>query len=143
MRKRISLTRLHDLLIEAAETERRLPPANRKQLTGCWPDYLPEWLSYADQTTQNTLGKATSRQGTNYDFNLNSIADMKDTDDRKLLWATAHSGAFKNRGASWVKLAKIQHCDRRTVKARYQDALIRLYYVVSQNTRYSKIVVAE
>ena len=126
-----SLTQLHDWLIEAAETERRLPPARRKQATGSWPDYLPGWMAYADTQKHNTLGKAPSEQIDRYDKILLSIAAMHDLDDRQLLWGVAHSAAFKKRGPAWLKLAKLMHCDRRTVKSRYQEALIRLYYRVA------------
>ena len=50
-----SLTELHDCLVEAAETERRLPAALRKQKLASWVDIQPEWLAYADTNKHNTL----------------------------------------------------------------------------------------
>ena len=139
----ISGVGVHDYLIEAAETERRLPAALRKQKLASWPDIQPDWLAYADSNKHNTLGKASARQIARYDEILLSIASLGSTDDRHLLWAVAHSAAFRRRGPSWLKLSKLLHCDRRTVKSRYQDALIRWYYHCFQNTRFSKLVVAE
>ena len=51
-------------------------------------------------------------------------------DDRKLVWAVAHSAAFKARGAPWTRLARLLHLgtDGRVVKRRYMDALVRLHY---------------
>ena len=138
-----SLTELHDCLVEAAETERRLPAALRKQKLASWVDIQPEWLAYADTNKHNTLGRASARQIARYDEILLSIATLKHTEDRLLLWRVAHSAAFKRRGPPWLKLSKLMHCDRRTVKARYQDALIRWYYHRKQNTRFGKIAVAE
>jgi hypothetical protein len=52
-----------------------------------------------------------------------------DEADRRLIWAVAHSAAFRDRGAKWTKIAKILGLnDPRIVKRRYQDALVRLYY---------------
>ena len=49
--------------------------------------------------------------------------------DRKLVWAVAHSAAYRDRGVQWSKLARILRLnDPRIVKRRYQDALIKLYY---------------
>lgn len=139
----ISVTGLHDYLIEAAETERRLPAALRKQKLASWPDIQPDWLSYADTNKHNTLGRASTRQIQRYDDILQSIADLQSSDDRRLLWAVAHSGAFKRRGPSWLKLSRLMHCDRRTVKTRYEDALIRWYYHCIKNTTSSVFIVAQ
>ena len=46
-----SITALHDSLIEAAETERRMPTAWRKQKLASWPEYRADWLAYADEIT--------------------------------------------------------------------------------------------
>ena len=139
----ISVPGLHDYLIEAAETERRLPPGVRKQKLASWPDIQPDWLAYADTNKHSTLGKASTRQIQRYDDILHSIADLQSSDDRRILWAVAHAGAFKRRGPSWLKLSKLMHCDRRTVKTRYEDALIRWYYQCIKNTTYCKFIVAQ
>jgi hypothetical protein len=55
---------------------------------------------------------------------------LMDEDDRKLVWAVAHSAAFKARGAPWTRLARMLRLgsDGRVVKRRYMDALVRLHY---------------
>ena len=107
-----------------------MPPAFVKQKYVNWPDSAPEldWLAYADPTARIGLGKATANQISRYDLMLNNVLGMPDASDRKLLWATAHSAAFRSRGPKWAKLSRFLRCDRRTVKRRYEQALIRLYY---------------
>jgi hypothetical protein len=123
-----SIAALHDSLLEAAETERRLPPAMRKQKLASWPEYKHEWLAYANEVTQVGLGKATARQITDYDAMLAAIMQISAVEDRRLLWAAAHSAAFRRRGPAWKKLAKLMHTNSRNVKAMYEKALVRLYY---------------
>ena len=126
-----SLVLLHDWLIEAAETERRLPSARRKQVTAFWPEYLQEWGGYADQGTHNTLGKPSGKDIDRFDKIMLSILQLPSVGDRKLLWGVAHSAAFRLRGPAWLKVSKLQRCDRRTAKARYMKALVNLYYLVN------------
>ena len=128
MNKPNSIDALHEMLIEAAETERRLPAALPRYQGSYWPVRQPEWLSYADETTELTLGPATSEQVTRYDIIAKQLLNVPSVDDRRLLWAVAHAGAFRSRGPSWVKVGKYLHCDRRTAKRRYEGALINLWY---------------
>jgi len=123
-----SVPALHDCLIEAAETERRLPAAVKRQKLASWPEYRADWLAYADEITHMGLGRATAAQISRYDQMLSAIIKLHGEDDRRLLWATAHSAAFKRRGPAWSKLARLLHTNRRTVKTRYEQALVRLYY---------------
>ena len=54
-----------------------------------------------------------------------------DKDDRQMVWAVAHSAAFRERGPNWRKLADVKGLtDGRQIKRRYTDALIRLWYRV-------------
>ena len=130
-----SIAALHDSLLEAAETERRLPRAVRKQKLASWPEYKHEWLAYANEVTQVGLGKATARQITDYDAMLAAIMQISAVEDRRLLWAAAHSAAFRRRGPAWKKLAKLMHINRRTAKQRYEQALIKLFYVYQKYHR--------
>ena len=43
---RASITELDELFMEAAETERKLPAAIRKQKMSSWPEYVQEWSAY-------------------------------------------------------------------------------------------------
>ncbi len=119
---RLSPSALHDFLIEACETERRLPPAIRRQSVTFWVDTLPEWLSYADPTTRTTLAGATAEQIGRYDA-LSTLVLQLNEPDRRLLWATARSAAFRSR-PSWSKVGRMLHCDRRKVKRMYLKALL-------------------
>ena len=121
--KKISALDLHSLLLGAAETERRMPPAMRQARSAWWPDTLPEWLEYPDEQTYTRLGAATSEQITAYDLAVRVVTQQPVEETRRLMWAVAHSAAFRARGPAWRKLAKLQHCDRRTVKRVYQEAL--------------------
>ena len=125
-----SIADLHDLLIEAAETERRLPPALRRQKLASWPDYQHDWLSYASEKTATSLARATAKQISRYENLLGAVCSMQTSEDRRLIWATAHSGAFRQRGVAWTKLARQRQMHRQTVKDHYQQALCRLYYSV-------------
>ena len=123
------MLQLHDWLLEAAETERRLPPAPRRQVYSSWPDVLPEWLDYV-QPAPMGLAKATHDQVDRYDRMTGWVLMLPKASDRTLLWAAAHSAAFRQRGPRWSKLARLMHCDARTVRRRYQDALINLWLFV-------------
>tara|TARA_X000001388_G_C2194929_1_gene108992 strand:+ start:59 stop:484 length:426 start_codon:yes stop_codon:yes gene_type:complete len=122
---------LDEWLIEASETERRLPPAFRKQKLASWPSYKTEWLSYGDIVYKPSLPKATTLQVTRYEIILDLLIDYCNTADRKLLWSVAHTAAFRQRGAKWSLLAKKFHKDRRSVKRDYFDALIKLHYNIN------------
>lgn len=112
---------LHRLLVEAAETERKLPAAMRKVTTTYWPDYRAEWLSYADETTRVRI-QATTAQVTRYERAI-KIVPLLPADQRRLVWAVAFSAADRKRGPAWSKLGKILGMDRKRVKRDYEDAL--------------------
>jgi hypothetical protein len=133
MKGKISVIKLHEWLLEAAETERRLPPAIRKQVYTNWPDIKAEWLAYAPTAIQINLPTATPVQISRYDKVLGWIVSMPRVADRNLLWAAAHSAAFRDRGPKWSKLARLLKVNRKTVKDRYEEALIRLYYLKDRN----------
>ena len=73
---------LHKLLIEAAETERRLPRAMRRVTTTYWPVTKAEWLSYADEHTRVRL-QATTQQITRYERAIR-IVPLLPADQRRL-----------------------------------------------------------
>lgn len=120
---KLSAIDLHNLLLAAAETERRMPPALRQARIAWWPDTLPEWLSYPSEQAYASLGAATTEQVTAYDLAVRVVCEQPKREHRQLMWAVAHSAAFRARGPAWRKLARLRHCDRRTVKKLYQEAL--------------------
>jgi len=123
------VSQLDDLFLEAAETERKLPAAIRKQKMSAWPDYPSSWKAYGYNEFQVRLPKATPQQVDNFDRALALGIKHMDADDRKLVWAVAHSAAFRERGAKWHQIARMQGLrDGRQIKRRYMDALIRCYY---------------
>jgi len=127
----MDVARLNELFMEAAETERKLPAAIRRQKMSAWPDYVMEWTGYGYNAFEAPRLKATPDQITRYDKAVGLAVTKLDEEDRKLLWAVCHSAAFRQRGPSWSKLARIlQLNDPRIVKRRYKDVLIRLYYVL-------------
>ena len=126
---RLNMSELDDLFMEAAETERKLPAAIRKQKMSSWPEYVQEWSGYGWHAFEVPIIKATPEQITRYETALELGITMMDTDDRRIVWAVAHSAAFRERGPAWTKIARILGLnDPRIVKRRYKDALVRLYY---------------
>jgi len=125
----LDVAELHDLFVEAAETDRRLPPAIKKQKMASWVDYLPSWQAYNRAPEKTSLAKASPLQVTRYELALTLTVKLEER-DRKLVWAVAHSAAFRYRGAQWTKIAKILgYKDKRIVKRLYETALVKLYYI--------------
>ena len=126
-----NVSELDDLFQEAAETERKLPAAIRRQTLRSWPDYPTEWSGYGYHDASTPMLRATTAEVTRYEIALEISVSMMDEEDRRLVWAVAHSAAFRERGPAWLKLAKLMGLgDPRAVKRRYRDALLRLYYRV-------------
>jgi hypothetical protein len=123
---------LDEWLIEAAETERRLPPAYRKQKLASWPSYKTDWLAYGVDVYNPALTKASSAQVSRYEYMLILLIEKCSTKDRQLLWAVGNTAAFRARGPKWSVLARKFHRDRRTIKRDYFDALIRLHYKIQK-----------
>ena len=125
----MDIAQLNELFFEAAETERKLPSAFRKQKMVNWPDYVSEWAAYGCSGMGVTRLKATPDQITRLDKAIDLALTKMDDEDRRLVWAVAHSAAFRDRGAKWSKIARLLSLhDPRIVKRRYKDALVRLYY---------------
>ena len=122
---------LDALFLEAAETERKLPPAIRKQKMSSWVEYVKTWESYGWHDFTPSLPKATPEQVTRFELAMDLLNDTNmDADDKRLIWAVAHSAAFKARGAPWTRLARLlgMGTDGRVVKRNYMDALVRLHF---------------
>ena len=128
---RLDIAQLDELLMEAAETERKMPAALRKQRMCAWPDYPKDAMAYGYNAFQAPILKATPEQITRYDAALELVITRLDEQDRRLVWAVAHSAAFRQRGPAWSKLARILGLhDPRVVKRKYKDVLVRLYYLI-------------
>lgn len=118
-------TELHDLFMEAAETEAMLPTAKQRAKLSWWPDMQPEWLAYADPDTQVKLTPSTE-QVTRYELAIELSRNLDD-EERRLVWAVAFSGVRRSRGPAWSKVGKVLKMDARTVKSRYREVLNLLW----------------
>jgi len=120
---------LSDFFFEAAETERKLPPATRKQKMSSWPDYVQSWSAYGYSEFDPKLPKASPTQIDSYMKAISLGIDMMDKEERQIVWAVAHSAAFKERGPAWTKIARLRgYRDGRIIKRQYTDALIKCWY---------------
>ena len=113
----------------AAETERRLPAAINYNLKTYWPEITGEkHVDFKPEITAMTLCRATNRQIDDYAKAMEMvITGLDDKEDRRLVWAVAHSAAFRERGPKWLKIAKMAHTHRETMKRRYEKALEGIY----------------
>ena len=59
MNKRMNMTELDSFFLRAAETERKLPAAFRRQKLASWPEYKQEWSAYGWEDYVAPLSKAT------------------------------------------------------------------------------------
>ena len=126
---------LDNLLAEACETEKMMPSVRVKQKLTHWMDYKTEWTAYGYGKGKSRLPKPTPKQIDRYDLVLELLAEHCTLEERQLIWAVNHSGAFRDRGPQWSKIGKILHINYRTVKRRYMDALYKLWYTLKPNTQ--------
>ena len=126
---RLSMTELDELFLEAAETERKLPAAFRKQRMSGWPDYPKDGMAYGYNAMEVPRLKPTGEQIDRWEMALDLALRYMDDEARRLVWAVCQSAAFRQRGPRWSRIAQILGLnDPRIVKRRYKDALVRLYY---------------
>tara|TARA_R100000742_G_C4240530_1_gene60311 strand:- start:282 stop:686 length:405 start_codon:yes stop_codon:yes gene_type:complete len=119
---------LDELFMEAAETERKLPPATRKAMLSSWVDYDPGWSAYGYTVLTPTKLKANAQEISRLDQAL-ELGLMLTSEERRIVWAVAHSAAFRDRGPAWSKIARLLHMkDPRIIKRRYLDIMVRLYF---------------
>ena len=121
---------LNELFFQAAKTERKLPRAYDLRAKGCWPAYAddPE-LAYGYNDAVLTVGGANTQEIGDYDQALDMTQIMDDS-DRKLVWAVAHSAARRTRGPAWTKIGKLTGMHAQTVKRRFEQAIMELWYKI-------------
>ena len=136
----------HNFLVEAAETERRLPKAINLTLKTLWPETASERnIDYKPDRTVVTLCKATNKQVDAHSRALELVINsISDPTDRRIVWAVAQSAAFRERGPKFKKLAhKFKGMGGsypkgwRGLKKRYEEALLSILYA-QQYKRSSK-----
>ena len=123
----MDINALHDRILEAAETARRLPAAMRRQKLASWPDYPLDWHGYGWTQVGEVMLRPTADQISNLDWVMDRVLSLTER-DRNIVWAAAHSAAFRRRGPRGTRIGKTLGLDPRVVKDRYWSALIRLYY---------------
>ena len=129
------VTWLESLFLEAAATERRLPPAIIKRKLASWPEYEQSWHAYNAAAFSPKPPKATPKDIDRYFLALDISLAYCSTEQRRLIWAVNYSAELRNgyireRGPSWEKLSKMSK-DRispKRVKANYLDAIVKLAY---------------
>ena len=124
----MGIDELHQMFIDMAQTERRLPIAIRKQKLASWPDYPLDWHGYGWTQQGDVKLRPTGQQIDEMD-KAHSMIMQLDLDDRRLVLAVAHSAVGRQRGPRWSRLAHMLGLnDSRIVKRNYRDVLTRLYY---------------
>jgi hypothetical protein len=114
---------LHQLFLEAAQTEAWMPAAKQRARASFWPEMSAEWLSYADPETRVRL-TPSSEQIDRYDLAITLSLTLEDR-DRQLIWAVAYSAVNRVK-PHYARIAKQRHVDRRTIKRQYMAALVAL-----------------
>ena len=89
---------LAGLFFEAAETERKLPPAVRKQTRSAWPDFPEEDSAYGWTDEEVRLGPASTREVAGYELAI-ELTWLMDEDGRlqlipQLGGSEVHAGRF-------------------------------------------------
>ena len=69
----MNVDELHSLFVSAAETDRRLPAAIRKQKMAAWPDVINDWHGYGWTQLGETVLRPTSKQIDDYDKALGLV----------------------------------------------------------------------
>ena len=124
----MGIDELHQMFIDMAQTERRLPIAIRKQKLASWPDYPLDWHGYGWTQQGEVRLRPTGEQIDEMD-RAHSMIMQLELDDRRLVLAVAHSAVGRQRGPRWSRLAHMLGLnDPRIVKRNYRDVLNRLYY---------------
>ena len=115
---------------EAAVTLYHLPPViKRRQYSSVWPSYAlaNAWSGYGwDKEVRMT---PTTEHMPRLELALEIGWDME-KDDRQIICHTVVSAVNRDRGPRWKYLSKRFHCDPRSVKGKYEKALIKAYYLI-------------
>ena len=124
---------LHDLFMEAANTEQWMPVVRQQVGQTWWPEMQSEWLAYADTDATIRL-TPSSLQIDRYYLAIQIALSLK-RPDRELVWAVAFSAVRRSRGPQWKAIAKHLHLDRRTVRNRYMAIIVNLSMALRAATR--------
>ena len=118
---------LTGLFFEAAEIERRLPSALRLGLQASWPDAPDDWQAFGWHEVEFTPRPATPAEVDRYDLALR-LTPMLPPDERRVVWAVAHSAVRRSRGPAWSKIARVIGVHPDTVKRRFEWSILTLFF---------------
>ena len=119
---------LASFFFEAADTERRLPSVRRQSVNCCWPDFADDpSVAFGYNDTVTRLAKASPGAITRYDQAL-ELCLLLDVDERRVIWASAHSAVRRQRGPTWRAIGALLGMQAATVKRRFESAILTLWY---------------
>ena len=122
-----STEHLAGMLFEAAETDRKLPPAYRLAVKAAWPDTVPDPdLAYGYNDAEVRRGHATAGEVQRYDVMVGWLQRV-DADTSKFLWSVAVSAVGRDRGPRFSMLARIMGLHPNTVKRRFDREILNLF----------------
>ena len=118
---------LAGMLFEAAETDRKLPPAYRLSVKAAWPDVAPDPdLAYGYNDAEVRRGHATAGEVDRYDVVVGWLQRVA-ADAAKFLWAVAVSAVGRDRGPRFKMIAQVMGLHANTVKRRFDRELLNLF----------------
>ena len=120
---------LAGLYFEAAEIEARLPRVLRGQIKASWPDAPDDWQAFGWHEVQPAPRPATPAEVSRYDLAL-QLTPLIPVDERRLIWAVAHSAVRRERGPAWRRLSRMLDVHPNTIKRRFERSIITLFYKI-------------
>ena len=118
---------LAGLILEAAETDRKLPPAYRLSVKAAWVEVAPDPdLAYGYNEAEVRRGHATGAEVTRYDV-VNNWLQLMPAEESKFLWAVAESAVGRSRGPRFSLVAKVLGVHPNTVKRRWNREVLNLF----------------
>jgi len=118
---------LAGLFFEAAEIEARLPRVLREKIRASWPDAPDDWQAFGWHEVQPSPRPANPAEVSRYDLAL-QLTPLIPVDERRLVWAVAHSAVRRERGPAWRRLSRIVGVHPDTIRRRFERSIISLWY---------------
>ena len=120
---------LAGLFFEAAEIEARLPRVLRGQIKASWPEAPDDWQAFGWHEVQPAPRPANPAEVSRYDLAL-QLTPLIPVDERRLVWAVAHSAVRRARGPRWAMIGRMQGLHAQTVRRRFERAVLELWYKI-------------
>jgi len=120
---------LGQFFLKAADTERRMPNVRAfGSLKSCWPEFQADVnLAFGYNEVKVRLAAASPTEISHYELALD-VALAMPVDDRRIVWAVAHSAAKRQRGPAWSKVGRVMGIHPSTVKRQFERAILTLWY---------------